>query len=378
MKCEMKQYLLIVFCMMALALQAQTTKPVALSNDAPFTDNIVLKNKAGDINVTANISFDEAANTVKVTLLADRKLFVFWEDIAYKKAFKKRHLRTDRLSYSMTGNTSDQFIRAKRFHHALPKPRKKYMLHTWAQAEGMQPVQTLHQIVNDSISQTFALPDTATKASLRLRDLLLMDDVKQKGISHFYELSFGADINTLYDITITHNPCFGKEAQIQMADSALSALSKSYNAFKSIYEKGVVNSEEGEKMFLEIQGALQILFPLNQDSSACPAIQNARTQYNQLTDSVSALTVTVKAADDIDHPLNAKTIRTNARTLDNNVARWLVTKDDLEKSDLIQQCNDLIAETNDRITKNGTRTQEERDAVSVFRKAEQYFKRTCR
>lgn len=376
----MKKFVLIVACLTALTLSAQTTKSVALADNAPFTDNLALKTKAGDVNVTANITFSEAANTVTVTLQADRKLFVFWDEIPYKKAFKNKHLRTDRLSYVMTGNTSDQFRRAKHFKRTLPKPRGKYHFHAWAQVEGMQPLPAKHMIINDSVSQTFAVADTATKASLRLRDILLIDDVKQKGITHFYDLSFGGDVNTLYAISITRNPCFGKDAQIQMADSALSALNRSYLAFKSIYEKGVVNSEEGEKMFLEIQAALQTLFPINQDSSACPAIQTARTQYNQLTDSINALSVTVKSpdGDDVDHQLNAKTIRSNARTLDNNVARWIVSKDQLEKSDLIQQSKDIITETNERIAKNGTRTQDERDALNVFRKAEQYFKRTCR
>ncbi|MBO4665540.1 MAG: hypothetical protein J5612_01560 [Paludibacteraceae bacterium] len=373
---------LICFALLAAitSMQAQTTKPVTLTHQTPFTDAITLTTKAGPVNVTASFVFDEQANTVAVKLQSDRKLFVFWQDIKYKKAFCSKHLRTDRLSYPMTGYTSDQFRKARHFKRSLPKPRDKYVFHTWFEPQGLRPQGAPRSVINDSVCQTFAVLDTAPAISLRLRDILLVDDVKQKGITHYFDISFAGDINTVYSITLQRNPCFGKDAQIQMADSALSALTKSYNAFKGIYEKGVVNSEEGEKMFLEIQGALQILFPLNQDSSACPAIQEARTLYNQLTDSISALTVTVQTheGDDVDHELNARTIRTNARTLDNNVARWLVSKDQLEKSDLIQQSKDLITETYERIAKYGTRTQNEREAVAVFRKAEQYFKRTCR
>ena len=214
-----------------------------------------------------------------------------------------------------------------------------------------------------------------------MRDLLLLDEVQQKGVARYYELSYGGDPNIVYAISLQRNPCIGMERDIQSASNALSAIRRSYDSFKALYDKGVVNSEEGEKMFHELQEALQIQFPLNEDSSACPAIQQAFAQYNQLTDSIRSISVTLHlpaAEVEMDHSVNAKTIRANARMIDSNVARWLVTKDEMERTDLVSQCRNIIADTNEMITKNGTRTQEERNAVAVFRKAEQYFKRTCR
>ena len=376
----MRKYTFIAMCLTTLAMVAQTTKPVTLSDKAPYNEELTISQKSGDVKVTASLLFDETANTVSVTLKSERRLFVFWEDIRYCKAFYLRKLRTDRLSYQMTGNTSDSFRRVCSFRKSLPKPRYKYTFHTWVQAEGMTLVPAEHRIVNDSITATFALPDTATKATIRLRDILLLDEVKQKGVSHDYTLSFGADINTVYRLTIRRNPCFGMEAQITAAQNARDAVIRSFEAFQSIYQEGVVNSEEGEKLFHSLQDALRIQFPVNTDSSSCPTLQKTHEQYNQYIDSIRTLSVTLQVpqGEIEDHSLNIKIILTYARMIDSNVARWLVSNDELEKSDLIQQSNYIITDANDMIQKCGTRTTEERNAVAVFRKAEQYYQRTCR
>lgn len=372
----MRKYTFIVMCLMSLAMVAQTTKPVTLSEKAPYNDELTISQKSGEVKVTASLLFDETANTVSVTMKSERRLFVFWEDIRYSKAFSFRKLRADRLSYKMTGNASDSFRRVWFFWKGLPKPRHKYSFHTWAQAEGMTIVPAEHRIVNDSITVTFALPDTATQATIRLRDVLLLNEVKQKGVSHDYTLCFGADINTLYRITIQRNPCFGLDAQITAAQNARDAVIRSYQAFQSIYAKGVVNSEDGEKLFHELQDALQIQFPLNQDSSACAVLQEAHEQYNQYIDSIKALSVTLQLPAD-ERTLNIKVILANARTIDSNVARWLTTKDRFERADIEEQCRAIISDTKSMIIQNGTRTKEERDAVAVFKDAEQYFDRTC-
>lgn len=376
---NIKSYIcLVLFAAITSVLSAQTTKPVELANQTPFTDNLVISNsKVGDVPVTACMVFDEKTNTVTLKMLSERKLFGFWEEIRYKKAFPSRRLRTDRLTYTMTGNTSDRFLRARHFRKALPRPRCKYVFQSWVSAEGMQMVAAPRAIVNDTLEAIFSLPAEGTQASIRLRDILLMDEVRQKGVSRVYSLNYGMDLNTEYRITIQRNPCFGLDKQIAAAQNASDAVTRSYEAFKSIYDKGVVNSEDGEKLFHELQDALQIQFPVNQDSSACPDLQQLHEQYNQYIDSIKALSVTLQLPVD-ERTLNVKIILSNARTIDNNVTRWLTTKDYYERADLADQCRAIINDTKEMITVNGARTKEEKDAVDVFKKAEQYFDRTCR
>lgn len=358
-------------------LQAQTSKPVTLTDQTPFTDNLVVNGKDGDINMTLSLAFDEKANTVKLKLQSERKLFVFWENIKYRKVFTWKRLRTDRLSYTMTGNTADEFHRIPYFYKALPKPHCRYMFHAWTDVQGLRALGAPRSIINDSLTQTFALVDTAEFISIRLRDILLVDEVKQKGAAHSYALTFGADLNTEYRITLQRNPCFGLEAQIATAQNARDAIIHSYEAFKSIYNNGVVSSEEGEKLFHDLQDALQIQFPVYQDSNACPAIQEAYEVYNQYIDSIKALSVTLQLPVD-ERTLNVKIILANSRTIDSNVTRWLTSKDRYERTDLAEQCRAIIADTKNMIILNGARTKEEKEAVAVFKKAEQYFDRTCR
>ena len=368
-------------CLVLLAamtsMQAQTCKPVTLSDQEPFTDNLVISTKAGDVNITASLVFDESANTVALKLQSERKLFVFWQDIKYRKAFTLKRLRTDRLSYNMLGNTADKFHRIPYFFKALPKPYYKYNFHAWTDVQGLRAQGQPRQIINDSLIQTYAIVDTAEIICLRLRDILFIDEVKQKGATHYFAITYGADLNSEYRITLHRNPCFALDAQVSAAQNARDAIIRSYDAFKEIYHDGVVNSEEGEKLFHELQDALQIQFPVNQDSSACPVIQEAYEQYNQYIDSIKALSVTLQLPVD-ERILNVKIILANSRTIDNNVTRWLTTTDQYERADLVDQCRTIINDTRNMITVNGARTKEEKDAVNVFKKAEQYFDRTCR
>ena len=374
----MKKLITIVVGLVAMTLQAQVSKQVSLADKVPYADQIALK---GDTTkVTASFVFDESANTISVTLKSERKLFVFWDEITYRKAFHCRRLRTDRLSYALTSNTADEFHSARHFRRRLPKPRCKYLFHAWFSAENMEAAKAERKILNDSITQLFTVSEGCIEASIRLRDILLIDEVKEKGIAHYYELSYGGDINTVYTLSLQRNPCIGLDREIQAAQSARTAVQQSYQSFKSIFDKGIVNSAEGEQLFHDLQDALQTQFPVYQDSSACSAVQQAYGEYNQWIDSIRSLSVTLQnpVAQDDDRSLNSKTVLANARQIDSNVARWLVTTDKMEKADLVDQCKNIIADTSEMIQKNGTRTAEERNAAEVFRKAEQFFRRTCR
>ena len=154
------------------------------------------------------------------------------------------------------------------------------------------------KIVNDSITATFKLQEQATSATLRLRDVLLLDEVKQKGVTRYYSLTFGADFNTQYNITIQRNPCWGEDSRIKSATNALAAIQQSYESFKNLFATGVVSSEDGEKMFHDLQNALLTQFPMDSDSCACPKVEEARKRYNQFNDSIRSITVTMQVPEE--------------------------------------------------------------------------------
>jgi GMP synthase-like glutamine amidotransferase len=76
--------------------------------------------------------------------------------------------------------------------------------------------------------------------------------------------------------------------------------------------------------------------------------------------------------------MNTKVVLSNARQIDQFVARWLRSKDEMEREDLMNQCLSIIKDTNLIITSGGAQTAEERNAVNIFRQAERYFNKSCK
>ena len=72
-----------------------------------------------------------------------------------------------------------------------------------------------------------------------------------------------------------------------------------------------------------------------------------------------------------------KLLYTQTRQLDKSIARWLVSTDELERSDLVEQCQDIVKDMTAMIRSHRVTTKEEQRAVQAFRQAEEYFKKTC-
>lgn len=366
---------------------AQAVKTITVSQQASYTDHVSLKSDAKDMDLMVKFIFNETDNTLSVSLVSYRGLFVFWDNTRYQGAIKRRWIRPEKLSYVVSSNPDDHFRLTKAFRNSLPAPYRKHIFKKWIEYEGVQPTDTALQMVNDYISQTFNIQGKRSAVTIRLRDLMLMDEVRQNGTSSYYEISYGKDLNTEYQIAIQRNPCFGLDEEVGAARNALAAITKSFASFKKRYGKGKVANNEALKSFRDLQETLTVQFPHNNDSSLCPDIQQARDQYNLIADSIAKIKVTVDAnpAEALaaiggaeGRAINAKSILSNARLLDSMVSRWLVSSDDIERSDLITQCNNLVKETTIMIGNSNGQTPEERHAVNLFRQAEQYFKRTCK
>lgn len=379
--------IVIAMCLQTVMLQAQTVKNITVSQTDSYTDHLALKKDSKDMDVMVKFVFNEEMNTLTVSVISYRTLFVFWENTRYKGVVKNRKIHVDKLPYLVSSNSSDRFTLSKAFCKSLPRSHRKYVFKKWIEVESVQPVDHEIKMVNDYIEQTFNIQGKRSSVIVSLHDLMLMDLVKQKGLSRHYEISYGKDIDTKYQVTIQRNPCFGLDEEVGAANNALAAIQKSFSAFKKSYGNGKVNDEGGLKTFKDLQATLAAQFPKNDDSSPCPDIQQARDQYNLVADSIQNMKVTVAASvsdalgavgGEEGRALNAKLILSNARQLDNTVARWLVSKDDMEREDLVAQCRDLIKDTSVMIGSGRVHTQEEQNAVALFRKAEQYFNKVCK
>ena len=367
----------------------QTAKAITISQEEPYTDNIMLTNDVKDKDLMVKFVFNEDKNTLTVSLISYRRLFVFWDDTRYKGTFSgSGKLHIDRLPYVITSNDGDRFRLSKSYRKSLPKPRKQHIFKKWIEYEGLQPVDKERNMVNDYIEQTFDIQNKRTNVVVRLRDILLMDQTGEKGKSKRYELSNGKDLNTEYQITIQRNPCFGTEEEMAAVSKSLTGIMGSYKNFKKKYGKGRVGTEEALKLFKEMKSVLTTQFTKDTIVSQCPNIQKLRDQYNLIVDSINGIDVKMESANILEasgaimgakgRVMNTKIILSNARQLDQNVARWLRSNDQVEREDLKMQCMGIIKDTNLIINSGGGQTAEERNAINIFRQAEKYFNKSCK
>jgi hypothetical protein len=364
----------------------QTVKAITVAQDEPYTDHIMLTNDVKDKDLMVKFVFNEDKNTLTVSLISYRRLFVFWDDTRYKGVFSgSGKLHIDKLPFIITSNPDDRFRLNKSYRKSLSKPRKKHIFKKWIEYEGLQPVDKERKMVNDFIEQEFDIQNKRTNVVVRLRDILLLDQTGKKGRSTRYELSNGKNLNIDYQITIQRNPCFGQDEELAAAQKSLVGITTSYQSFKKKYGKGRVSSEESLKLFKEMKSVLTSQFTKNTDISACPDIQKMRDQYNLVVDSINHLNVKIDTPTEATtnimgvkgRAMNTKMILSNARQIDKNVASWLRSNDEVEREDLKKQCQGIIKDTNIIISTGSIQTAEERNAVNIFRQAEKYFNKSC-
>jgi hypothetical protein len=135
-----------------------------------------------------------------------------------------------------------------------------------------------------------------------------------------------------------------------------------------------------------MKSVLTSQFTKNTDISACQDIQKVRNQYNMMVDSINNINVKIETPTEATtnimgakgRAMNTKVVLSNARQIDQIVARWLRSRDEVEREDLKKQCQGIIKDTNVIINTGSTQTAEERNAISIFRQAEKYFNKSCK
>jgi hypothetical protein len=379
-----RAFIIGVCCLATIAIHAKTVKTITVADGTPFTDHIAMATDATDKDLMVKFVFDESANTLTISVLSYRMLFVFWESTPYKGIIRRRWIHTDRLPYVVTAEEGQHFRLTKPLRNALPQPYKKHVFKKWIEYEGLQPQEKELKMLNDYIDQTFDIQNKRNNVTIRLRDIMLMDATRQKGINTRYEIGFGKDLNTEYQITIQRNPCFGLEKEKESAQKSLEAVEKSYKSIKSKYGKGTVGSENGKKAFDELKATLTAQFQHVNDSSACPDIQRCYEQYNLYADSLASMKVSITTPVEASEKImgskgseaNAKIVLSNARAIDMKVAMWLNSKDPTERMDIIATCQSIIKDT--RLIISTLPAAQYKEAIKLFNNAEQYFKKTCR
>lgn len=382
MKTNHRIVLLLSGWLWLLGLQAQTVRTIQVAQGTSYTDHISLKEDSKDMDLMVKFVFDEENNTLTVTLISYRMLYVFWDNVHYKPLIKGRTLRPDQLPYVVDTKPKDKYKVTKLFRATVPEPRKDFYFQRWIDYEGLQPVPQEYKMVNDFITQPFDIQNKRTSVTVRLHDVFLLDKIEKKKYNR-YDIPFGRDLDLVYQINIVRNPCFGLDEDVTAAKNALDGVSKNYDSFKKKYGSGVLGSEESLKLFEELKGTLQEQFKHKDVQSDCPDIQAAWDEYNNFVDSIGRMKCVVRTEEDVAAsggltPESLTILLSKSRQIDKMVSRWLISTDPMEQHDLETQCENLISEVNAMIGKSSGHTQEQREAIATFRAAERYYQNTCK
>ena len=363
--------------------RAMTVRSITVSQEHPYTDHISMEGDATDKDIMVKFLFDETANQLTITLISHRMIFVFREDVRYSPLIKGRTLRPDRLPYVVAFDPSDRFRISRLFRSTVPKPRRQYVFHRWIDYEGLQPAPQEYSMANDYISQTFDIHSRSDSVVVvRLRDVMLMDDVSRHLNKRRYEIGFGRDLFTEYHITICRNPCFGMDEEIASARAALEGVRKSYKSMKKRFGGGTVSTLEHLSVFEELQETLHRQYPRKDSQSPCPDLREALEAYNMYSDSISAMSCkwvdTASGRGMMGEGINDRSVLAKARQIDSSVAKWLLSADPIERRDIIMGIEDIIKSVDASVSSQGVYTKEQREALSVFRAAVRYYRNNCR
>ena len=360
MRISIKAVILGLMMLSGTMVKGQSVKDIYVSNEESYTDHIALKQDSRDTDVMVKFQYSEEKNTLTLSVISYRSLFVFREPVRYQSIINFfGRIIPDKFPYVINAEPKSKFRFSKELIRTIKSPRSKYIFNKWVEYKGLQPQPTEFQMVNDYIEQVFdVLP--GNNVSVTLRDVYLLEG---------QEIMTGKDLQTRYNITIGHNPCFGKDEEISAANTTLENLFQNYNALKENSKGGVADSQEIADVFGQLQQAVMTQFTHKDVTSSCTALQNIWNVYNDFVDSVAVMKcVYTPKKLGVDASILLKT----ARTIDGNVSRWLLSDDPVERRDMASANEDMISDIENMVKTNGLIDAEQRRAYSIFQKAANY------
>lgn len=360
---------------------AQLVRDITVAYDKSFTDHVSLSQDSRDMDLMVKFIFDENRNQLKVSLISYRYLFVFREDTRYSNVVHHNRLDPEDLPYIAEYPEGSRFILSKEFRNSIPKPHKGYIFTKWIEYRELQPVASKYKMVNDYIEQTFDVTNYGENVMVKLGDVFILDKTPTKKHPDDYTFVAGKNLNLEYRIKIVRNPCFGLDSEVELAENSLEAISKAYQNFSDKYKSRELESEETYNVYKEMKQMLLTQFRPIKSNSQCQELKSIWDQYDNYVDSISSINCVLKSAKvDVSGGninFDAAEITTLARQIDRNVSRWLMSKDNVEKQDLVKECEDIISEVNSMIGQSSGNTPEQKKAVALFRQAQAYFRTTC-
>lgn len=361
------------------SLNAQTVKQIEVAENAPYVDHISLKPGTTDMDLLVKINFDEPNNSLIVSLVSYRKLFVFQDNVRYSHVVRFNKLRPSKLPYVVKSDEKARYKMTRPLRKSI-KPKRKHIFKSWIKYEGLQPQPTEYKMVNDYIEQKFDILHKVADVSITLRDILVMNEQISQGKMK-YDLFSQTNLDRTYHISIKRDPCFGKEDAIQTTANLVENIKAGFSALNQKFgSNSSLNTSESEAIFNEMKALLLKQYPKKEETSTCSDIQANIETYNKYVDAIQNMQCKFKIAKEKHNvilELSAEYILSMARKIDNNTNKWLLSSDNIEKNDLEVTCNQIIDSIETHVQQATDISHDQQVALDIFNKAKIYFRQTC-
>ena len=377
---------LLLWLCLPYALAAQpVVKDIVVSAQHSFTDNLSLNPDSRDLDVMVKVVFNENDNTLTVSLISYRNLFVFRDDARYNQVVKGNKIKVENLPYVAETAPLTQYRLTGDLRKMLPKDKKEFVFNSWCQVDGMQVQQTPYKMVNDFIEQTFDIKPNRNNVTFTLRDILVMDKTsKPDAKKTVYDFVFWRDLNTRYAVTLQRDPCIVQAAALESAKAAAAGVKQSLDSLRSNYKTLSVTTQSQLDNFKKIKETLVNQFQPHDTVNPCEQINEVWRDYNAVVDTIAAFNVKLetpeqhlKAQGDAsvaNKAVDTQTLYSSARTLDRLTNDWILSNDYNERKEIVKSGNEIIINIEKMITSSAINTPEQHQAVNIFRKAAQYHK----
>lgn len=361
-----------------------------VQRDSIYEDQVQLPVDDEGLDMTVNVSFDEGSNQLLVVVKSSRPMIVFSESTTIKSAFSHhlftgltgRSLKPQLLRFPTLVEPKSKYKLAKTCYKTFAKKRSHHMFNRWiyGSAKTVAIPGKVQKFVTDSLSQVFQLPDSARDARFTIRNICLVSQKTRKGKGPVYTIVADADVNRTYNITIKRDPCYGKEALIAEADTLLQRFSDNFNKFSEQYKTRIVSTNESYEIFEHHRDLILQQFQRQGETSDCSEIQGRRDKYNALFDSLAVMDCALEIDSSMFNlaaGVSTAFVLQRAKYIDQNTALWHYSTDATQRRDLVRENKHFIAEVYDAIVADGILTEEQRKAVALFKRAEEYFYKVC-
>ena len=343
---------------------AQTMKDITVGYNSPYTDHITLAQDSRDKDIMVKFSYNQAEGTLTVSAISYRKLFVFRDRTRYGSIVNFfGRIIPEKFPYVISSEQGEKYRFSGELKRSISGCRSKHVFGNWLEYTGMKPQPTEYRMDNDYVEQVFDILQDAPELSVTLRDIFLLENGK---------ILCGKDLQIRYNISLKRNPCMGRDKEIAEAGTTLDNLIQNYNALKATSGDGKADSQESADLFSSLKEAVVAQFPRREEPTECEAEQSLWDAYNDIVDSLAALKcefIPRKTG------VEVQVIQMNARELDENVSRWLLSTDPVERRDLAEHNEEIIKDLEELVRVSGLVGDDQQEAYSTFLKAARYSRK---